>query len=126
LYTVTIFLIDRHDLRRRESVNRGENRRSDQPAKTQGHEVAVAVNKVEFGGLLKRRREVKILGNFGISIGILLVPLSRDGMKASAGDRIGRGEECHVPTARHQTFSNIAGDRFPSTIALRGCAPSNR
>src|SRR5271154_3340347 len=64
--SVTVFLIDRHDLRRGEAVDRGQHRRLHQPRIGQGHKVIMAVDQVELRGVLEELRDMEVFGYLGI------------------------------------------------------------
>src|SRR3954453_8825840 len=65
--SITIFLVNRHDLRRGESMDGGQHRRPDQPAKRQRHEIVVAMNKIELTRAFEGFRDVKVLGDLWIN-----------------------------------------------------------
>ena len=46
-----------------------QHRGLDQAAVTQSHEVVVAVNEVELGGVLERFRDVEVFGDLGSAAG---------------------------------------------------------
>ena len=104
----------------------GQDRCPDQAAVAQGHEVVVAVNEVELGGVLERFRDVQIFGHLGIGGGILLIALVDHGVEPGAGDRIPGGEQGHVPAAPDQAFGQVAGHRFPGAVVPGRRPPGDR
>ena len=86
----------------------------------------MTVDEVEIIRPFKDLRNVQVLGDFGINRRIFLVTSVDNGMQACGGLRITGGKECDVPAARDQAFRDIAGDRFPGPVLMRGRAPSNR
>ncbi len=123
---VAIFFIDRHDFGRGEAMDGGQNRCLDQAAVTQSHEVVVAVNEVELGGVLERFRDVKVFGHLGIGGGVLLIALVDHGVEPGAGDRVPGGEQGHVPAARDQAFGEVAGHRLPGAVVPGRGPPGDR
>ena len=86
-YPSRYFSIDGHDSGRRESVDGREDRRLHQPRVGQRHEVVVAVDEVELGGVLEHFGDVKVLGDFGID---RADPLHTRGPPRRAGERASR------------------------------------
>ena len=64
-------LIDRQDSLRRESVDRRQDRRLDEPAVGQRKEVEAVVDDVELAGTFESVRNVKALGRLGLDVRIL-------------------------------------------------------
>jgi hypothetical protein len=73
-------------------MDRGQDRRLDQPAIGQGHKIVVAVYQVKLGCMLECFGYVKVFGYFGIDIGIFFIALVHCGVKASTGYRVPAGE----------------------------------
>jgi hypothetical protein len=84
------------------------------------------VDEVKLGSMLECFGDVKVFGYFGIDSGILFVSLVHYSMQVSASHRILTGKQCHIPAAGDESFSDVAGDRFPGPILSRGSSPSHR
>ena len=65
-------------------MDRGEDRSLHQPRVGQRHEVVVAVDQVEFGGVLEGFGDVKVFGNFGIDGGVFFIAAVDHCMQARA------------------------------------------
>ena len=70
-------------------MNGGEHRCLDQSRVAQGHEVVVAVDQVEFGGVFKHFGDVEVFTYFGIDGGIFFISLIDDGVQAGSLVRLG-------------------------------------
>ena len=105
-------------------MDSGQNRCLDQAAIAQRHEVIVAVNQVELGGVLEDLCDVKVFGHLGIGSGVFFISFVNDGVEPGAGDRVLGGKQSHVPAARHQSFGNITRHGLPCTVSPRGGSPS--
>ena len=121
-----IFSIDGHDFWRREAMDCGQHRCSDQTAVAQGHEVVVAVNEVEFGGVLEGLRDVKIFGHLGIGGGVFFIALVDNGVELGARDRVPGCKQSYIPAACDQAFGNISGHGFPGAVLPGRCSPGYR
>ena len=124
--SVAVLLVDRHDARRGEAVNCGQHRRLHQPRIGQCHKVIVAVDQVKLRGVLKDLRDVQVFGYLGIDRRILFIALVHHRVQMGAGDRVGGGEEGHIPSPGHQAFGDVAGHRLPGAILARRRPPGNR
>src|SRR5690348_18126231 len=123
---VAVLLIDRHDLGRRESVDGGEDRRSDEPCVGERHKVVVAVDQVELRSMFESFRNVKVFGYFGIDAAILLISFSNHSVETSTGHRIPGGEQCHIPATSYESFGNVTGHGFPGAVLSRRSSPGDR
>ena len=123
---VAILFIDRHNLRRREAVDGSEHRRPHQAGVRKRHEIVVAVNEIELGGVLEGFRDVEVLGDFRIDGAVLFVPAFDHRMQPRAGHGVPGGKQGYVPTAGHQAFRNVAGHRLPRAVLPRRSAPGHR
>ena len=124
--SVLIFLVNRHDARRGEAVNRSQHRCLHQPRVGQRHKVIVTVDQVKLRGVFKGLCDVQVFGYLGIDGAILFVALVHDRMKLGAGERVPAGEQRYIPSPGHQPFSDVASHRLPSPILPRRRAPRNR
>ncbi len=96
-----VALVHRHDLRRREAVDRRHDGGVDQPAVGQRQEVEAVVDDVEVGGALEDRGDVHALGDLRIDAVVLRPPARRRccGAWRSSPSRRWRTTSRRVPAA---------------------------
>src|ERR1700733_11298236 len=123
---IPVFLVDRHDTRRRETVNRGQHRRLHQARVRQCHKVIVAVDQVELRSVLEEFRDVEVLGYLGIDRTILLIAALYHCVQVGTSNRVSGGEESYLPSPIHQALGDVSCHRLPGAILARRRPPGDR
>ena len=103
-----------------------EDRRLHQAAVGQRHEVVMAMDQVEFGGVLESFGDVKIFRDLGIDGAILFIALVDDSVQAALRYGIPRGEQSDVPATGRETFGDVTCNGLPGAVLPGRGSPGYR
>ena len=118
--------VDRHDVRRRESVDCGDHRGRNQPRVGEGQEVEAVVDHVELRCPLEHLRNMQALGDLRIDAWVFR-PAPRDHTaEASRCLRVPGREERHIVASGDEPFGQERSKEFPRSVVPRGNTPRNR
>ena len=107
-------------------MDRGQDRRLDQPAVGEWEEVEAVVDEVELISPFEDGGDVKTLLDLGIQGGILGVSRGSGAHQPSAGHRVRGGEEGDVHTLPDQPFGEQRHELLPWPVMARGNPPRDR
>ena len=123
---IVVALVHRQDPRRREPVDRREDRRLDQAAVRQRKEVEAVVDDVELVCPLEDVRYVQALADLGLCLRILRIRSRHDRGEAARRPGVASRKQRHVDPALDQALGEERRELFPRTVVARRHPPRDR